>query len=124
MRLLGRNIGAYRLQEREMPVPKQSIFRVDKFSVPSSSRDPFLAKIRETHALLDGVEGCLQNIILEQKAGTSRYNIVTIVEWRDVGTFERAKQAAQARHAASGFDPKVMFATLGIEADLGNYQLL
>ena len=107
-----------------MPASKQSIFRVDKFSVPVSSRDAFLAKIRETHALLDGAEGCLQNIVLEQKDGSSRFDIVTIVEWRDAETFERAKQAAQARHAASGFDPKAMFTTLGIEADLGNYQIL
>ncbi len=107
-----------------MTASKQSIFRVDKFSVPAGSRDPFLAKIRETHALLDGAEGCLQNIVLEQKDGTSRYNVVTIVEWRDAEAYERAKQAAQVRHAAGGFDPKAMFATLDIEADLGNYQLL
>lgn len=107
-----------------MSVSKVSIFRVDKFSVPISARDPFLARIRETHALLDGVDGCLQNLVLEQVSGSGEYNIVTIVEWRDTAAFERAKQAAQMRHEAAGFDPGVMLKELGIKADLGNYHLL
>jgi len=110
--------------EGALSVSKESIFRVDKFSVPPGARDPFLAKIRETHALLDGVDGCLQNLVLEQVSGPGEYNIVTIVEWRDAAAFEQAKRAAQKRHEASGFDPGTMLRELGIEADLGNYQLL
>ena len=107
-----------------MSVSKGSIFRVDKFSVPTSARDTFLAKIRETHAFLDGMDGCIQNLVLEQVSGPGEYNIVTIVEWRDTAAFERAKRAAQMRHEASGFDPGTMLKELGVEADLGNYHLL
>jgi len=107
-----------------MSGPQKSIFRIDKFAVPAGARDPFLAKIRETHALLDGVDGCLQNLVLEQVSGPGKYNIVTIVEWRDTDALEQAKRAAQMRHQASGFDPATMLAELGIEADLGNYQPL
>ncbi len=107
-----------------MSIPEGSIFRVDKFSVPPSARGPFIAKIRETHALLDGVDGCLQNLVLEQVSGPGEYNMVTIVEWRDAAAFEQAKLAAQMRHEASGFDPGTMLKELGIEADLGNYHLL
>lgn len=104
-----------------MSYHSESVFRVDKFDVPSTSRDEFIFKLRESHALLDGMDGCIQNYILEKSSGTGRFNIVTFVEWRDQETYEAARSAAQARHVAGGFEAQAMFDQLGISVDIANY---
>lgn len=101
-----------------------SVFRIDKFHVPSASRAEFLSKLQESHALLDSVDGCVQNYILEQTSGAGRFNIVTFVEWRDQEAYEVARSAAQARHRASGFEPQTMFEQLSIGADIANYAVV
>jgi len=101
-----------------------SVFRIDKFDVPSAGREEFLAKLRETHALLDRMDGCLQNYVLEQSAGSGRFNIVTLVEWRDQEAYEAARAIAQARHQANGFNPQAMLEQLGIGTDLANYSVV
>lgn len=98
-----------------------SIFRIDKFAVPSEAYDEFLALVRATHVFLDTLEGCLQNLILELSSGDSDFNLVTLVEWRDFHALSQAKEAAQAHHGASGVDPAEVFSRLGIRADLANY---
>jgi heme-degrading monooxygenase HmoA len=104
-----------------MPRSSESIFRIDKFDVPAESRAAFLARLKATHAALSEAEGCLQNYILEQVSGSGRYNVLTLVQWRDVDAYDQARAAAQARYEASNFDPSAVFEALGIDADLGNY---
>lgn len=104
-----------------MSTPTRSIFRVDKFVVPAESKDTFLTKLKETHRLLDSAEGCVQNRVLEQVSGPGRFNIVTLVEWRDEAAYEEARTAAQARHEAAGFDPGAMFEAFRISPDIANY---
>jgi hypothetical protein len=98
-----------------------SVYRIDKFIVPPRARQEFLAKVLETHDLLGVMEGCRQNLILEQVSGTGRYNIVTVVEWADADALEKAKSALMNKRKQDKFDPKEMFARLGIETDMSNY---
>lgn len=107
-----------------MHTSTESIYRIDKFSVPRESIEPFLERLREAHQFLDTLEGCIQNRILQLDSGTSHFNIMTLVEWRDVDSFERAKTRAMERHAASGVRPQELFKELGVEADLGNYKVV
>jgi len=101
-----------------------SVYKVDKFAVPAASIDAFVAKLTETHAFLDDMEGCIQNLILTQESGPGGYNIVTIVEWRDQACLDRARSLAAERYRESGFEPATMIDALGIRADLGNYRVV
>jgi quinol monooxygenase YgiN len=98
-----------------------SVYRIDKFIVPPRARQEFLAKVFETHDLLGAMEGCLQNLVLEQVSGTGQHNIVTVVEWADADALEKAKSALMNKRTQDNFDPQEMFARLGIEADPANY---
>lgn len=98
-----------------------SIFRVDKFVVPAAAREEFLSKVRPTHELFDTLEGCRQNLVLEQVAGPGEFNIVTIVEWDNAAAVEKAKSAVQALHARLGIRPREVFARLGVKADMASY---
>lgn len=99
-----------------------SIFRVDKFVVPEHARDEFLQRVRATHGILRRQPGFVRDAILEQIAGSSKFNIVTIAEWGSQEAVDAAREAVAAEHAKSGFDARATIARLGIEADIANYR--
>jgi hypothetical protein len=98
------------------------VYRVDKFSVPAHARGEFLEKVRAIHELLRSQAGFAQDFILEQASGPGELNSVTIVEWENAEAMEPARQAVAALHKRMNFDPRELFARLGIRADLGNYK--
>jgi heme-degrading monooxygenase HmoA len=98
-----------------------SLFRVDKFEVPAASRDAFIERLKASHAALDHVPGCRQNLVLEKASGPGRYNVVTFVEWENEAAYEAARAAAMARQEAAGFDRLAFFQQLKVSADLANY---
>ncbi|MGR4069625.1 antibiotic biosynthesis monooxygenase [Halomonas sp. LR3S48] len=98
------------------------IFRVDKFSVPEAARETFLKRVRDTHQVLRRQPGFITDSILEQVAGSGRFNIVTIAEWESQEAIDAARMAVTKAHRENGFDPQETMARLGIEADIANYQ--
>lgn len=101
-----------------------SIYRVDKFVIPSAAREEFLDKVRRTHSLLKTQPGFLQDLILEQSSGPGEFNFVTIVEWASQEAFDNARNAVQKLQREMNFNPQEIFARLGIKADIANYKRL
>jgi hypothetical protein len=54
------------------------IYRVDKFVVPASARDEFLARANTIRDVLKRQEGFVRDSYLEQISGLGEFNIVTI----------------------------------------------
>jgi hypothetical protein len=100
----------------------QQIYRVDKFVVPESAREEFLQKVQVTHERLRTLPGFVQDFILEQVSETAEFNIVTVVEWENKEAIEHAKEQIYQLYEEMNFNPKELFARLGIRADLGNYK--
>jgi heme-degrading monooxygenase HmoA len=100
------------------------IYRVDKFVVPAAARQEFLGKVRSTHQLLKAQPGFVRDVVLEQSSGPGKFNFVTMVEWQSQSAMEAAKVAVMAVHAKSGFSSQAMFARLGIEADIADYEAM
>lgn len=107
--------------QQNQSVMSGPIFRIDKFVVPAAARREFVARVVETHELLRRQDGFLGDRLLEQASGPAEFNFVTIAQWRDQDAVNRAGQAVAKLRQRTGFDPHVMFARLGIKADLGNY---
>lgn len=101
-----------------------TVYRVDKFIVPETAKEEFLAKVHATHAVLRSLPGFKRDVVLEQLSGPGHYNYVTLVEWSDAAVMEAAKAEVQKSHAKNNFNPQEMFARLGIKADLGNYRAI
>ena len=117
--------GGARRQDRVHGVPmKAQVFRVDKFIVPSASRDEFLEQIHLTHELLRSLAGFIQDFILEQIGGPGAYNIVTTVIWEHQAAIQNARDRVHESQRARGFEPQKFWERLGIQADLGNYKRL
>jgi len=97
-----------------------SLFRVDSFTVPRVAREPFLERLETIRQLLEGAEGCLQNLVLEQSTEDETARFVTIVEWRDRDAFLAAKEHVAAEYRKTGFDPQEFMRRLGVSAVMAN----
>ncbi|WP_430332407.1 antibiotic biosynthesis monooxygenase family protein [Rhodococcus sp. ACT016] len=97
------------------------ILRIDKFHVPESSLDEFLAKVRETHDVLGHMDGVVANDVGRLQQGDSHFNVVTVVKWRDRPAHDAAGRVMAERARTSGFDRAEFWERLGVEADLGTY---
>jgi len=101
-----------------------AVFKVDRFVVPAAAREEFLERARAIRDFLDTQDGCLKNVVLEQPSDSNNSNVITIVEWRDADAFAKARAAAAARYAVTGFKPEELMARLGIKAEIANYGLV
>jgi hypothetical protein len=99
-----------------------SVFRVDKFVVPSEAREEILVKVRMTHELLRRQQGFVQDFLLEQFSGPGVFNLVTIVEWESQAAVDKVIPIVKAAHERIAFNPKETIARLGVKADIANYQ--
>ena len=106
----------------QVPTGSPSVFRIDRFVVPAAARDQFLGRVMATRDFLATLDGCLQNVVLEEEQTVENSRILTIVEWRDDRAFEAAKAAAAERYRAIGFKPAELIAQLGVKPEFGNYR--
>jgi quinol monooxygenase YgiN len=110
---------------RGFAMPEQAhIFRVDKFIVPEAARAEFLQRVHATHQVLRQQPGFVRDTLLEQFSGPGRFNFVTIAQWQNQAAVDAARSVVMAAHAADGFNAQEMIQRLGIEADIGNYQVI
>ena len=101
----------------------KNIYRVDKFIIPASSRDEFLARTKAVQGFLKTQDGFIRSACLEQFSGPGEFNIVTIAQWSSSAHVERAKAAVAAFAQEAKFEPQEEFQRrLGIKADLGFYK--
>jgi heme-degrading monooxygenase HmoA len=102
--------------------PSNHIYRVDKFIVPDSAREEFLARANAIREVLRKQEGFVRDAYLEQISGPGEFNIVTIAEWESQEHVEAAKSAVAALLKQSNFNPHEMYQRLGIKADIAFYK--
>jgi hypothetical protein len=104
------------------PSGLRHIYRIDKFKVPSSARTEFVDRVQEIHKFLRTLPGFVKDNVLEQTSGPGEFNFVTIVIWDGMESIGAAGKAVMAKYKEISFSPQEMFARLGIETDLANYQ--
>ena len=100
------------------------LYRIDKFLVPIVAKADFLQRIQRTHALLDSLAGCQQNLVLLGAENGQQLELVTVVQWRNADACAAAKAVVQAHYAEEGFDPGAFMRALGVRADIGSFQVI
>ena len=98
-----------------------SVFRIDKFVVPSAAMPSFRSRVKSVRRILATLPGCKQNLVLTQTGGPGEFNVVTVVEWADAEAVQNAKAHMDAHYAKEGFDPQSFMKSLGIRGDLALY---
>lgn len=101
-----------------------TVYRVDKFRVPTNAREDFLAEVMNTHELLRVQPGFRHDLLLEQVSDSGELGIVTLAAWDDQAAAQAAGDAFAEMRRATSFDPKAFMSALGVSADLGNYREL
>lgn len=100
------------------------LYRINKFSVPTESRDAFLDLMARTHAVLRRQDGVVTDRILEQQSGPGVFNFVAMIEFTGPEVVETIVSAVAAFDRQSGIDRQQAMAGLGIKADMGLYRSL
>lgn len=98
-----------------------SVYRVDTFEVPLHARGALLERLAIIRGLLQGMEGCRQNLVLEQPAGAGTAKFVTFVEWQDEAVFRAAKAKVAEEYRKSDFDPQAFLKQIGARAVMGTF---
>jgi heme-degrading monooxygenase HmoA len=101
-----------------------SLFRIDRFAVPSPALQEFMARVRRIDALLSAQPGCRQHLVLTQaEGGGTVVHVITLVEWEDARAMENARDLVQAQYARESFDPPAFMQRLGVRAELAVYRM-
>lgn len=99
----------------------ESLYRIDRFTVPEHARDAFLERLVVIRDFLQGQPGCLYNRIAEARQEDGSLSMMTVVEWSTRDAMNAARGEAKAFYEKAGFDPGSFMAALGIEPDFGLY---
>lgn len=99
-----------------------SVFRIDKFVVPSQSISAFVERIHQVQRMLGEQPGCLQKHVLIQTGDSSEFDVVTVVEWASADAVAAAQAVMQKQFAVEGFDLQAFRKKLGVRGDSGMYR--
>lgn len=110
------------MNESNLPVRLECVYRIDKFKVPDTAREEFLQKVHSINQFLRTLPGFMEDRVLEQTGGPGAFNLITIVVWGSAQAMVAARQKAEERYKETGFKPAEFMQKLGIEADLATYQ--
>ena len=99
-----------------------SVFRIDKFVVPSQSISVFVERIHHVQSMLAALPGCLQKHVLTQTGDSSEFDVVTVVEWANADAVAAAQTVMQKQLASEGFDIQAFRKKLGVRGDSGMYR--
>lgn len=97
------------------------LLRIDRFEVPLSVRDEFMARIAETHAVLHTQPGLNFDRIVERRGADGSAIIITIAEWNSAEAIDTAAAAVMRMREATDFSPAAFIEANGIRADIGVY---
>lgn len=97
------------------------VVRVNRFSVPAEARDEFMALLERTHDVIRAQPGFIDDMILEQQAGTQQFNLLTILQFEGEHVLQSIIAAVARSDQAAGIDRQVLSRRLGIETDVGFY---
>lgn len=99
-----------------------SVFRIDKFVVPSQSISAFVERIHHVQRMLGDLPGCLQKHVLTQTGDSSEFDVVTVVEWASADAIKAAQAVMQKQLDSEGFDLQAFRKKLGVRGDSGFYR--
>jgi heme-degrading monooxygenase HmoA len=101
--------------------PSATVFRIDKFVVPTEAMPSFVAQMQRVQQTLRTLPGCLRNQVLTQTGGPGEFNVITLVEWASEQAVAAAQVSVKKKFAQEGFDPVEFVRKSGVRADLGFY---
>ena len=99
-------------------------YRINKFAVPSQSRDAMLGIIQLTHAALRRQNGFVRDLILERQSGPGEFNIITLIEFTGTDVVPRISAVLDALETQTGINRRERAEQLGVHSHMAGYRRL
>ena len=93
-----------------------SVFRIDAFEVPADVVTELRAAAWPTLQVIRAQDGYIRDQWFEKATGAGKINVVTLAEWRDAESIDRAVEAVRVHNAKTGADPAAFLSKRGIVA--------
>lgn len=102
-------------------IRNRRVVRINRFSVPASARNDFMALVAKTHDVIRTLPGFMNDMILEQRSGPSAFNLVTILQFEGEDALQPAITAVARADAQAGIDRQALNREWGVETEIAFY---
>lgn len=102
---------------------QESVHLIDRFTVPQNSIAEFKSQVKKNMGVVRIQPGYVRDQMFERTTENGSLEYITIVEWKDGGSFENAKRAVQGEFQQMQFDPQLFFERLGIQIVRGTFKV-
>ncbi|GLS32719.1 hypothetical protein SAMN04488498_12077 [Mesorhizobium albiziae] len=93
-----------------------SVYRINKFTVPTEEREEFLDLLEKTHAVMRAQHGFVRDLILEQQSDPDVCDLFTLIELAGPDAVSRVTAAIADQDRVLGLDRKEIVSRLGIRS--------
>jgi antibiotic biosynthesis monooxygenase (ABM) superfamily enzyme len=104
-----------------MQTDQDAVIRISRFTVPAEAHEMFVGLLGKTHAVLRKVQGFVGDRILEQKADSGAFDLVTVIEFSGRESILPATAALAELDKSLGSDRRALAARHGIRVEFGFY---
>ncbi|WP_143307180.1 ester cyclase [Chitinophaga vietnamensis] len=108
------------LQQLEKARPER-ISLIDKFTVPPAAKQEFYERMKINRDLISKLPGFIEDAVYEHTAENGDLVCVTVAQWQNQESINKAREAVQATYQREGFDMPAMLKRLHIVMDRGIY---
>jgi antibiotic biosynthesis monooxygenase (ABM) superfamily enzyme len=97
------------------------VVRVNRFSVPEEARPEFMELLERTHRVMREQPGFIDDMILEQQAGSGILSLITIIRFEGEHVLQPIIAAVARSDREAGIDRQAFSRELGVESHVGFY---
>ncbi|TCR06913.1 hypothetical protein [Neorhizobium sp. JUb45] len=101
---------------------EKRVIRVNRFSVPTDSRDAFMAFLKRTHDIIRAQPGVIEEMIIERQVTVDHFSMLAIIQFENENVLQPIIAAIAEADRNDGIDRQDVSRRLGIEADTGFYR--
>jgi steroid delta-isomerase-like uncharacterized protein len=96
---------------------------IDKFFVPSASKQEFMERVSINRNFIRSLPGFIGDAAYERTDENGNFIFITMARWKNEAAIKNAKEAVQAEYKKQGFDMPAMLERLHITLDRGMYKM-
>lgn len=95
---------------------------IDKFIIPKSSFEEFFEKMNYNRQFIKQITGFIKDVVFKSLDEHGNVQIITITEWKDEESLNKAKELVQMEYKRIGFNPPEFMSRLNVKMERGTYQ--
>lgn len=95
---------------------------IDKFIIPETSFEEFAERMNYNRDFIKKIPGFIRDTVYKSEDEQGNILIITVAEWKDELSLEKAKELVQDEYKRIGFNPPSFLSKLNVKMERGTYQ--